>query len=367
MLETIREYGLEQLAETGEESVVRRRHAEHWIGVAEDAAESLFGAEQVASRQRLERDHDNFRSAMGWILRSGEAEVGLRLGAALREFVRVGSHVREGARWLEQVLALPGASGRTLLRARALIAAVDAASWMGEMQGDAVVRIAEEALAIYRELDDASGTADALEELGVALISVGQADAGRANIEEARERHIGLGNRQKAGECTVALGLAALVSWQPDQARQRFEDAMATFTDLRDSYWIVFTERLLGGAEEMGGDLQAAEHHYSTSLVGAQQHGILTTAASALYAFAHIALTREQHERALRLTGASDALRDRVGDAPPMEVAMVGDVRGPASASLDPDRAEVVYQEGRAMDLDEAVSYALASSEGSAD
>ena len=195
MLETIREYGLERLAASGEESVVRRRHAEHWIAVTERATGSLFGAEQVASRQRLERDHDNFRSAMSWILRSGEAEVGLRLGAALREFVRVGSHVREGARWLEQVLALPGASGRTHIRARALMAAADAASWSGEMHGEAHIRITEEALAIYRELDDAIGIADALEECGVALLADGQADAGRASLEEARERQMALGNR----------------------------------------------------------------------------------------------------------------------------------------------------------------------------
>jgi len=367
MLETIREFGLEQLAASKEESVVRRRHAEHSIAVAEKAAESLFGAEQVASRQRLERDHDNFRSAMSWILRSGEAEIGLRLGAALREFVRVGSHAREGARWLEEVLALPGASGRTHIRARALIAAADAASWIGEMQGAAHVRIAEEALAIYRELDDANGIADALEERGVALLSDGQADAGRASLEEARERQMALGNRQKAGECTTALGLAALVSWQPDQARAHFEEALATFHELRDSYWIAFAQRLLGGAYEMSGDLPAAEQWYRASLVGAQQHGILTIAASVLSALAHLTLTREQHERALRLIAASDAIRDVVGDAPPMELAMIGDVRGLASALLDPARAEAVYQEGQAMELDDAVSYALRTSEASRD
>ena len=363
MLETIREYGLERLTASGEESVVRRRHAEHSIAIADRAAESMFGAEQAASRQWLERDHDNFRSAMSWILQSGEAEIGLRLGAALREFVRVGSHAREGARWLEEVLALPGASGRTHIRARALIAAADAASWIGEMQGAAHVRMAEEALAIYRELNDANGIADALEERGVALLADGQADAGRASLEEARERQMALGNRQKAGECTTALGLAALVSWQPDQARAHFEVALATFNELHDSYWIAFAQRLLGGAYEMSGDLSAAEQRYRASLVEAQQHRIFTIAASALSAFATLSLAREQHERALRLIAASDAVRDVVGDAPPMEQAMIGDVRGLASASLAPDRAAAVYQEGRAMNLDDAVTYALRTSE----
>ena len=84
MLETIREYGLERLVELGEESLIRRRHAEHWIHVGEQASDALSGPDQAKWSRLLELEHDNFLSALTWLLQSGEGELGLQLGAALR-------------------------------------------------------------------------------------------------------------------------------------------------------------------------------------------------------------------------------------------------------------------------------------------
>ena len=72
-----------------------------------------------------------------------------------------------------------------------------------------------------------------------------------------------------------------------------------------------------------------------------------------------LALARGQPERALRLAGACEALRDEIGEAPSGETAMVGDVRGAASALMDAAAAEAFYQQGRAMGVDEAIAYAL--------
>ena len=69
-------------------------------------------------------------SALSWLLRSGEVELGLRLSAALSDFWRLGSHVREGVRWLADFLALPEAAGSTHLRARALTAAGELHVWI---------------------------------------------------------------------------------------------------------------------------------------------------------------------------------------------------------------------------------------------
>jgi len=145
ILETIREYGLERLAEAGEEAAIRRRHAEHLTQVAEHALEALSGPDQAAWTRRLEEDHDNFRSVLSWVLRSGEAELGLRLGAALSVFWRLGSHVREGVRWLDDLLALPGAAGSTPRRARALTAAGELHGWIN--MPEAYLRFAQEAVA----------------------------------------------------------------------------------------------------------------------------------------------------------------------------------------------------------------------------
>jgi predicted ATPase/class 3 adenylate cyclase len=357
MLETIREYSVERLSASGEESVIRRRHAEHWIAVAAAASEVTFGAVQFAPVRRLEPDHDNFRSALAWVLETRDAELGLRLGAALRYFWRLGGHVAEGLRWLDALLAQPGAADRTALRARAMTAAADLSGWTGEAQ--AYLHRAEEAVAIYRELNDAQGIPDALEELGAAQMNTGQLDSARANLEEARERNLTIGNRQRAAECTLLLGMVAAFQRQVGEARARWEGALATFTDLQDPYFMAFAERLLGGVDRAEGNLEAAESRFRTSLTAARQHDVPVVIASALYAIADLALARGQPERALRLVGACEAMRDEIGEAPSGEMAFVGDVRGAASAMMDAEAAESLYQQGRAMAVDEAVAYAL--------
>ena len=357
MLETIREYGLGRLSESGEEPAIRRRQADHWIQVAEQASAPASGAGHVAAIGSMDHDHDNFRAALGWALLSGEAEQGLRLAIALREYWRVGSHFREGVRWIDDLLALPAASGRTRLRARALTAAADLSSWMG--QTDGYLRRAEDAVAMYREIGDAPGMADALSELGVAQMTAGQFDAARATLVEARDRNTALGDRQKAGECTVALGFEASLSGRPDESRGHLEDALATFMQLGDPFWSAFTERWVGWLDQREGEEASAERRYRSSLAMARTHDIMLVVAMDLYAFGDLALARGQYERALCLVGASQTLRDRIGDAPSLERAAVGDVEAKARAFVDATMADGAYQEGRDMDVDEAVTYAL--------
>ncbi|HEX2029455.1 MAG TPA: NB-ARC domain-containing protein [Nitriliruptorales bacterium] len=356
MLETIREYGLERLAESGEEPAVRRRHAEHATRVAQQASEALSGPDQAKLTHSLERDLDNFRSALNWALQTDEAEQGLQLAATLRNFWRLGGHVREGMRWLRELIALPGATEPTPLRARALTTAADLISWVGETE--AYLRFAEEAVSIYRDLGDSRGLADALEELGVAQMSVGRLEVARASLEEAKERNVHLGNRQKVGECNMTLGLLALLEGRPGQARPHFEDAWKIFTDLGDAWWIAFAQFSLGVVDRKEGDHPAAEKRFHASLLAFRNLDNLMGIRWALKAFADLALFRGQHERALRLVGASDALRERVGESV-LEKAIRGDVGQTARSYLEEATGEGLYQEGQAMEFDDAVAYAL--------
>ena len=294
--------------------------------------------------------------ALTWALRSGEAELGLRLGSALRDYWHLGCHLREGGRWLEDFLALPEAAERTALRARALTAAADVSSWTGERE--VYFARSDEAVSIYRELGDLRGIADALEELGVALMQAGRLDVARADVQEARDLQISLGNRQKAGECSMVLGMLAIAEGHPDQALILIEDALTTFKELGDPYWSAFAERLVGGFDRNDGRYDAAESHYRASLSAARQYD-LPIMATTLYAFADLALARGQHARALRLAGASEALSERLGEDRSLEMAMVGDVRRAASAFFDEAAAQGLYQEGLVMEVEDVVAYAL--------
>jgi predicted ATPase len=118
MLQTLREYGLEQLAAGGELEATQRAHAEFYLAMAEEAAPKLVGAEQALWLSRLESEYDNCRAALDWSLRAGEAETGLRLGGALWRFWSMWGNVREGYDRLKAVLAMPGASPRTVAERR---------------------------------------------------------------------------------------------------------------------------------------------------------------------------------------------------------------------------------------------------------
>jgi tetratricopeptide (TPR) repeat protein len=193
MLETIREYGLEQLEACGEAAEIRRRHAAHYLALAEAAEPELTGPRQAAWLDRLEAEHDNLRAALRWAVEQGEAELGLRLGGALWRFWYVRGYLTEGRERLAELLAAAGAPGQTAARARAL----RGLGIVAEAQGDYAVarRHYEEALALMRELGDRRGIALSLNNLGDVARDRGDYAAARALHEESLAIGRELGDR----------------------------------------------------------------------------------------------------------------------------------------------------------------------------
>ncbi len=147
MLETIREYALEQLEASGEAEELRRRHAEYFVELAEAAERELTAAGETAVHERLEREHDNFRAALSWSQRSGAGDVELTLAAALGRFWLIRGHFGEGRGWLEDALGHDG--GEPAVRAKALRGVgVLALKQRDHEQAEAFL---EESLALSRE------------------------------------------------------------------------------------------------------------------------------------------------------------------------------------------------------------------------
>jgi predicted ATPase len=149
MLETIREYALERLEQSGEAEAVRQRHAEYCLALAEIAEPHLQQHDQLSWLDRLEREHDNLRAALRWVLDGDAGEIGLRLAAALAEFWFIRSYRSEARGWFEAVLAHPNAAAPTPVRAKVLLAASSAIG-----SRTAIPALAEESLAISRTLGD---------------------------------------------------------------------------------------------------------------------------------------------------------------------------------------------------------------------
>jgi hypothetical protein len=186
MLETIREYGLEVLAASGEMEITRQAHAAYYLALAEEAEPEYGGPQQAAWLNRLEQEHDNLRAALHWSVEQAGTEylieMALRLGGALWRFWLVHGHVNEGRDFLERALTANTGVAASV-HAKALATAANLAVAQNDYhQTEALSR---ESLVLYRELGDQSGIAFSLHLLGVALWNKGNLTAGCALIEEA--------------------------------------------------------------------------------------------------------------------------------------------------------------------------------------
>ncbi len=355
MLETIREYGLDRLSDSGEEPAVRRRHAEHWLEVAGRAAGALRGPDRATEVRRLDRDLDNLRAALDWSVQVRATDLGLRLAAALDDYWRLASHVREGVHRLTGLLALDEAAGRTRTRARALVVLSGLHGWI-----DDPVRMAatgEEALAIYRELEDPRGLADAMDTVGWAQLQLGRLESARANLTEAIDRHLALGDAHRAAAAMPALGIIALMEGDLPEARNRYEAAADALRAVDDTFMLAMAEFMIGGVDLQEGDLEAAARRYDTGLSGYLGIENAMGVSWGLYAFADLAVQAGRPERALSLVGASDRLRGGT-ELPALVTATVGDVGGRARQALDDRAADEAYRHGLEMSLEEAVALA---------
>lgn len=172
LLETMREYALEKLAESGETEAIHRQHVRHFLAIAEQAAPALYGPQQMQWLLRLEAEHDNLRAALGWSLSAGStAQATFRFISSLARFWELRGHISEGRAWLSQALRLEDAGIPTKARADALRGTGDLAYRQSDYA--AAQALYDEALSIYQALDDQRGIAHTLLGLGEVATEVG--------------------------------------------------------------------------------------------------------------------------------------------------------------------------------------------------
>ncbi len=170
MLSTLREYAQEKLIKRGEDEPLRVRHAHYYFTLAREGAPALRGPQQLDWMRRLEAERDNFRAALSWTLEQTpeHADVGLRLAVALGRFWSLHGDWTEGAQWLLRSLAQQP-QAKPAVRAWGLSEASELVDKLGRVsEADA---LAAESLALFRELGEARGLADAMCNLAGARLS----------------------------------------------------------------------------------------------------------------------------------------------------------------------------------------------------
>jgi predicted ATPase/Tfp pilus assembly protein PilF len=256
MLETIREYGLECLKAAGEWESARRAHLHYFLGLAEQAEAELTGPRQSLWLERLESEHDNLRAALSWVEESGEAEMGLRLGAALWRFWLTRGHMREGRDRLERLLALPGTGVRTSARAKG---AHGLGTIILEISDFTQARpFLEESLSIWRVLGDRKGTAAALNNLGWLASQIGDYATARSLSEEALARNRELGEKRGIAVALNNLGAVALNQSEYAAAIALYGESLALRREIGDRRGFAYVQVWLAWAHLQRGDYARA-------------------------------------------------------------------------------------------------------------
>jgi non-specific serine/threonine protein kinase len=230
MLETVREFGIEQLAWSNELERLRRRHAAYFLALAEQAEPALGGPDIRTWVDLLEIERDNLRAALEWSLtrHNQRDETGLRLAGALGRFWWISGQFAEGRRWLKQALA--HAEPASTVRMKALCRA----GWLAHVQRDSrgANALLEESLAIAEQQHNQWWRAWVLHVLG--RVAYFDYDASRAAAMGQRSLQIAelLGDTWLIAWALHLLGLAAYIAGDYTAATEHYERSLALRREL---------------------------------------------------------------------------------------------------------------------------------------
>jgi tetratricopeptide (TPR) repeat protein len=398
MLETIREYALEQLVARREAEAVQWQHAEFFLALAEQAEPQLFSTLRAHWLERLEREHGNLRAALRWFTGQQMVEAGLRLGGLLCSFWEARVYLTEGRKWMTDLLALAANGPRTAARAKALLGAGNLAhaqddyvsaetllteslsigreigdsesiAWshyrLGVVTGmrrqDArSIAYLEESLALFRAIGNQRGAAWSLAIQGFHRHFMGDVAAARPLLEESVVIGRQVGDTQ--GTALALFLLAQVIERQGDLATARayVEESQATWRELRDEHHLALTFVVLGrlalaqGDHIGAGSLWTEGLHLSSDVQDKYAFGCL------LGSFVALAAAEQQPVRALRLAAATDAVFQMIGIPLPFGTGkLVERGRAQAMQAVDAATQTRARAEGQAMSLEQAVAYAL--------
>jgi predicted ATPase/class 3 adenylate cyclase len=356
MLETIREFGLEELGSGGEFDLILRRHGEHYLDLAVEAEPHLTAEDQGPWLDRCEQEHANIRSALRWAIGAGEAQRAQEAAGALWRFWQQRGHLAEGRRWFEEILAMPSGQARTAARAKALIGAGGVSWW--QQDRSAAGDFYQQAVDIERELGDPKRTGEALYNLSF-VVAGEDIEAAARMLEECLELF-----RQAGDERGVAqvLGMSVIRDAQAGEWAKvltSLEEVVAIWRRLGDRLHLAFDLVWLAFALGRLGRRDEAWSAALESLELFREADNLTGVGIALVDLAFLATWEGRHEDALRLTAAFQSVRDRVGGPPGGFAGLLeGDPAEEARAHLPEDVAQRAWEEGLAMSVDEAVALA---------
>jgi non-specific serine/threonine protein kinase len=245
LLETVRQYAEQRLDDAGDARAMRRRHVAWCLALAAEAAAAMDGPQEPGWLARLEQEHDNLRAALNWSLEQGhrlEAQdrlaattTALRLAGTLSRFWELRGYLSEGRRWLSRALAA-GSEAPAAERARALHGAGSIAFIQGDFA--AAQALCTQGLALYQDLDDEYGIAQAQWGLGRTASRQGDYAAARGLLEASLAWYEYLEHQPGIATLQYALGVLSFRQGDYAAAAARHEASLAVHRRLGNKHGI---------------------------------------------------------------------------------------------------------------------------------
>ncbi|HET6315328.1 MAG TPA: hypothetical protein VFG86_02640, partial [Chloroflexota bacterium] len=360
LLEPIRHYAAERLEASGEAPACRARHAAAFLNLAEIADIDPAGAAEISSLDRLEREHENLRVALRWVLSNQRHIAALRGAAALFQFWERRGHFQEGCSWLRQALAA-GADAPAAYRARALNA-LACLYWRGP-HIDGTAQIADQALALSREADDPRDIAWALLNRGMIAHFRGEAEAAVAWLEESVPIARKAGRLSLLGLALTFTGRARMVARGVDDpgAASAIAEGLRVAEAAQSRLPMGHALLALGDIAWRQGDVEQAIPYWRRSLEVRSEAGDRRGIAGSIERLAWGLAATRHFEHAAWLFGASEGQHQALGIEPRNDEAgdherLIADTRhylGPFS--------NTPWAVGHAASIEEAIARALSA------
>jgi predicted ATPase len=354
LLETVLAYAAGRLRELGEEAAIGRRHALVYRDLAEAAASHLPGGDQLRWLDRLTADHDNLRAAIRWAIEKGDAQLALRLGAALWRFWQLRGHLEEGLEQMTRILKMPGADAPTPWRMRALEAAAGLHYWTADARGAETLYGSQ--LELAETLGDTQETADAM--FNLIHTQRDQAAAGQL-ADGALRLYRQVGDERSIARVEWTRATLLLEQGHPG-AEQQMLEVLQRFEELGDDWYVALAQVTLGWAAFARGDLAGALRWALVAIGSHHAMGDVASMTLVLGAVGIVLVDSGMAEEAATIHGAFEALSQRYG------------VQAPASEFFEEQspgiggRQEMnlaSYPEavarGASMSLEEAIDYVV--------
>lgn len=369
ILETIREFAAEMLDGREDASAIRARHTRWYLELAEAAAPRLAGAEQRALLERLEREHDNIRAVLDRAVATADAGTAIRLSFAMWRFWQKRGHLNEARRRLEAIAREPWSRDDPVLRARLMEALGGVLWWQADLV--AMKPVYREAVDIWRAVGDKAEIANALYNYSFAfavnpdpredpLLADPDREGMRAQ-NEALALYLELGDVRGQANALWGIGNREYFQREGDAGEARFREALGLFRQVGDVTMEGWSLHMLGSAllhrdrpDEARPLVRDALRHFHAASDAA---GI----ALVLDDLAALAVADGDIPRAARIRGAARRLTAATGAqlAGFVDEQFESQARPHVSGHLSPDELARYQAEGAAMTLDQAVAYAL--------